>query len=25
LTLLPPDSAGTFQEAIYGVRLKGTP
>jgi hypothetical protein len=24
-TLLPPDSAGTFQEAIYGVRLKGTP
>jgi hypothetical protein len=24
-TLLPPDSAGTFQEAIYSVRLTGTP
>jgi hypothetical protein len=24
-TLLPPDSAGTFREAIYNVRLKGTP
>jgi len=24
-TLLPPDSAGTFQEAIYSVRVKGTP
>ncbi len=24
-TLLPPDSAGTFQEGIYSVRLKGTP
>jgi hypothetical protein len=23
-TLLPPDSAGTFQEGIYDVRLKGT-
>ena len=24
-TLLPPDSAGTFEEAIYSVRLRGTP
>jgi len=24
-TLLPPDSVGTFREAIYNVRLKGTP
>jgi len=24
-TLLPPDSAGTFREAIYSVLLKGTP
>src|SRR5215470_9662740 len=24
-TLLPPDSAGTFREVVYNVRLKGTP